>query len=44
MKKSINIRIDETMLSDFDSYAHELEAGKLELYTLEEVAQRLGLN
>jgi len=75
MKKAINIRIDEAMLSDLDSYAHELErtrtfliekavsayfdtldeviadkriddlkAGKSEVYTLEEVAQRLGLN
>ena len=75
MKKAINIRIDEDMLSDLDSYAHELErtrtfliekavsayfdtldeiiadkriddlkAGKSEVYTLEEVAQKLGLN
>ena len=34
MKKSINIRIDETMLSDFDSYAHELESRKIRtIYT-----------
>ena len=25
MKKAINIRMDETLLSDLDSYAHELE-------------------
>ena len=25
MKKAINIRIDEDILSDLDSYAHELE-------------------
>ena len=75
MKKAINIRIDESLLSDLDSYAQELErtrtyliekavstyfdtldemisdkriddlkAGKTEVYSLEEVAQRLGLN
>jgi predicted transcriptional regulator len=75
MKKAINIRIDETLLSDLDSYAQELErsrtyiiekavssyfdtldemisdkridelkSGKSEVYSLEEVAQRLGLN
>jgi RHH-type rel operon transcriptional repressor/antitoxin RelB len=74
MKKPINIRIDETLLSDLDFYANELErsrtyiiekavsayfdtldemisdkridelkAGNTEVYTLEEVAQRLGL-
>jgi len=75
MKKAINIRMDETLLSDLDYYAQELErsrtyiiekavstyfdtldemisdkridelkAGKTEVYSLEEVAQRLGLN
>jgi len=75
MKKAINIRIDETLLSDLDSYAKELErsrtyiiekavstyfdtldemisdkridelkSGKTEVYSLEEVAKRLGLN
>lgn len=75
MKKAINIRMDETLLSDLDSYAAELErsrtyiiekavstyfdtldemisdkridelkAGKTEVYSLEEVAQRLGLS
>ena len=75
MKKAINIRMDETLLADLDSYAHELErsrtfiiekavstyfdtldemisdkridelkAGKTEVYTLEEVANRLGLH
>lgn len=75
MKKAINIRIDETLLADLDSYAHELDrsrtyiiekavstyfdtldemisdkridelkAGKSEVYTLKEVAQRLGLS
>jgi len=75
MKKAINIRMDETLLSDLDSYAQELErsrtyiiekavssyfdtldemisdkridelkSGKSEVYSLEEVAQRLGLN
>jgi len=75
MKKAINIRMDETLLNDLDSYAQELErsrtyiiekavstyfdtldemisdkridelkAGKMEVYSLEEVAQRLGLN
>ena len=75
MKKAINIRMDETLLSDLDSYAQELERsrtyiiekavssyfdtldemisdkridelkrGKSEVYSLEEVAQRLGLN
>jgi predicted transcriptional regulator len=74
MKKAINIRIDEALLTDLDSYAHELErsrtyiiekavsryfdtldemisdkrvdelkAGKTEVYSLEEVAQKLGL-
>ena len=28
MKKAINIRIDETLLSDLDSYAHELERSR----------------
>jgi len=75
MKKAINIRMDETLLSELDSYAKELErsrtyliekavstyfdtldemisdkriddlkSGKTEVYSLEEVAQRLGLN
>ena len=75
MKKAINIRMDETLLTDLDAYAQELErsrtyiiekavstyfdtldemisdkridelkAGKTEGYSLEEVAQRLGLN
>jgi len=75
MKKAINIRMDETLLNDLDSYAKELErsrtyiiekavstyfdtldemisdkridelkTGKTEVYSLEEVAQRLGLN
>ena len=75
MKKAINIRMDETLLADLDSYAQELErsrtyiiekavsryfdtldemisdkrvdelkSGKTELYSLEEVAQKLGLN
>jgi len=74
MKKAINIRIDESLLNDLDSYAHELErsrtfiiekavstyfdtldemisdkridelkTGKTEAYSLEEVANRLGL-
>ena len=75
LKKAINIRMDETLLTDLDSYAQELErsrtyiiekavstyfdtldemisdkridelkAGKTEVYSLEDVAQRLGLN
>ncbi|HEX5329545.1 MAG: ribbon-helix-helix protein, CopG family [Sulfuricurvum sp.] len=75
MKKAINIRIDESLLSDLDQYAHELDrsrtyliekavsayfdtldeiisdkriddikSGKSEVYTLEEVALKLGLN
>lgn len=28
MKKAINIRIDETLLSDLDAYAHELERSR----------------
>ena len=75
MKKAINIRMDEALLSDLDSYAQELDrsrtyiiekavsayfdtldemisdkridelkAGKAEVYSLEEVVQRLGLN
>ena len=75
MKKAINIRMDETLLSDLDSYAQELErsrtyiiekavstyfdtldemisdkridelkSGKTGVYSLEEVAQKLGLN
>jgi len=75
MKKAINIRMNETLLADLDSYAKELErsrtyiiekavsayfdtldeiisdkrideikTGKTEVYSLEEVAQRLGLD
>jgi len=75
MKKAINIRMDETLLADLDSYAQELErsrtyiiekavstyfdtldeiisdkridelkTGKTEVYSLEEVAKKLGLN
>ena len=75
MKKAINIRMDESLLANLDSYAKELDrtrtyliekavntyfdtldemisdkriddlkAGKTEAYSLEEVAQRLGLN
>ena len=75
MKKAIKIRMDETLLTDLDSYAQELErsrtyiiekavstyfdtldemisdkhidelkARKTEVYSLQEVAQRLGLN
>jgi len=74
MKKAINIRMDEDLLSELDSYANELErsrtyiiekavsayfdtldemisdkridelkAGKSEVFSLEEVAQKLGL-
>jgi predicted transcriptional regulator len=75
VKKAINIRMDETLLTELDSYAKELErsrtyiiekavstyfdtldeiisdkridelkVGKTEVYSLEEVAQRLGLS
>ncbi len=75
MKKAINIRMDEMLLSNLDNYAKELErsrtyliekavsayfdkldeiisdkriddikAGKTEVYSLEEVAKKLGLN
>jgi len=75
LKKAINIRMDETLLTDLDSYAKELErsrtyiiekavstyfdtldemisdkridelkAGNTEVYSLEEVAKKLGLN
>jgi predicted transcriptional regulator len=75
MKKAINIRMDETLLSDLDSYANELDrsrtyiiekavstyfdtldemisdkridelkSGESEVFTLEEVAQKLGLS
>jgi len=75
VKKAINIRMDETLLTELDSYAKELErsrtyiiekavstyfdtldeiisdkridelkAGKTEIYSLEEVAQRLGMS
>ena len=74
MKKAINIRMDETLLSNLDEYAKELErtrtyliekavsayfdtldemisdkrideikSGKTEVYSLDEVAKRLGL-
>ncbi len=74
-KKAINIRMDESLLSDLDSYAKELDRTrtyliekavsnyfdtldeiisdkrideikerKTEVYSLEEVAQKLGLN
>ena len=75
MKKAINIRMDETLLTDLDSYAQELDrsrtyiiekavstyfdtldemisdkridelkSGQIEVYSLEEVAQKLGLS
>ena len=75
MKKAINIRMDETLLSELDAYAQELERsrtyliekavstyfdtldemisdkrideiknGKTKVYSLEEVAKKLGLN
>ncbi len=75
MKKAINIRMDESLLSNLDEYAKELDrtrtyliekavssyfdtldemisdkrideikAGKTEVYSLEEVAKRLGLD
>jgi len=75
MKKAINIRIDESLLSDLDTYAEELDRtrtyliekavgkyldtldemisdkridevkkGNVEVYSLEQVAQQLGLN
>jgi len=75
MKKAINIRMDETLLTDLDSYAQELDrsrtyiiekavstyfdtldemisdkridelkSGQTEVYSLEEVAQKLGLS
>lgn len=75
MKKAINIRMDETLLTELDSYAQELErsrtyiiekavsryfdtldemisdkridelkAGATEVYSLEEVAKKLGLS
>ena len=74
MKKAINIRMDEVLLSNLDNYAKELErsrtyliekavsayldkldemisdkriddikAGRTEVYSLEEVAKKLGL-
>ncbi|NPA71438.1 MAG: CopG family transcriptional regulator [Gammaproteobacteria bacterium] len=74
MKKAINIRLDETLLSDLDSYAKELDRtrtylieksvsayfdtldeliadqridqikqGQTEVYSLEQVAAKLGL-
>lgn len=74
MKKAINIRLNETLLSDLDNYANELErsrtyiiekaigayfdtldeiiadkridevkSGKAAVYSLEEVAEQLGL-
>ncbi len=75
MKKAINIRMDEALLTDLDAYAQELErsrtyliekavssyfdtldemisdkridelkAGNTEVYSLEDVAQKLGLS
>ena len=75
MKKAINIRMDETILSELDKYAKELERsrtyliekavsnyfdtldemisdkridevkkGNVELFTLEQVIEELGLN
>ncbi len=75
MKKAINIRMDEVLLSNLDNYAKELErsrtyliekavsayldkldemisdkriddikAGRTEVYSLEEVAKKLGLH
>ena len=75
MKKAINIRLDESLLSDLDSYAAELDRtrtyiiekavgvyfdtldemisdkridevkkGNVEVFSLEQVAQQLGLN
>ena len=74
MKKAINIRLDESLLSDLDSYAHELDRtrtyiiekavstyfdtldemisdkridevkkGNVEVFSLEQVANQLGL-
>jgi predicted transcriptional regulator len=75
MKKAINIRLEESLLSDLDSYAHELDRtrtyiiekavstyfdtldemisdkridevkkGNVEVFSLEQVASKLGLN
>ena len=75
MKKAINIRLDESLLSDLDNYANELDRtrtyliekavsayfdtldemisdqridevkkGNVEVFSLEQVAQQLGLN
>ncbi len=75
MKKAINIRLDELLLSDLDNYAKELDRtrtyiiekavcayfdtldelvsdqridevkkGNVEIFSLEQVAQQLGLN
>ncbi len=75
MKKEINISMNETLLTDLDSYAHELECSRTyiienalstyfdtldkmisdkkidalkseekELYSLEEIAEKLGLH
>jgi len=75
MKKAINIRLDESLLSDLDNYAQELDRtrtyiiekavssyfdtldeiisdkridevkkGNVEVFSLEQVAQQLGLN
>jgi len=35
MKKAINIRMDETLLLDLDSYAHELERSRTYFDTLD---------
>ena len=75
MKKAINIRLDESLLADLDTYAHELDRtrtyliekavstyfdtldemisdkridevkrGNVEVFSLEQVAQQLGLH
>ncbi len=75
MKKAINIRLEESLLNDLDSYAQELDRsrtyliekavttyfdtldemisdkridevkkGSVEVFSLEQVAQKLGLN
>jgi predicted transcriptional regulator len=75
MKKAINIRLDETLLSDLDNYAQELDRtrtyiiekavssyfdtldeiisdkriddvkkGNVEVFSLEQVSQKLGLS
>lgn len=53
MKKAINIRMDEALLTELDSYAHELKCSRTYLIekavdsyfdTFEEVVQELGLS